>query len=140
MILPVKTSTGVVRSRPSAPHPPLSAVAASQFTHCDAPVFSLRRTPPSTSAQDAAMFLLPQVQNCACGESCLSCGCQLIGLSVPRITEITDSGSVALAVLTRFEFIDTVEADLKTVYVIYLSAGKLLLSFVENTEQGLKKQ
>lgn len=47
MRLPVNLLTGVIRSRPSAPHPPLSAAGASQFSHSDGEGAQLRRIPPT---------------------------------------------------------------------------------------------
>lgn len=64
MRLPVKSLAGVIRRRPSAPHPPLSAAGASQFSHSDAEGTQLRRIPPNR-AQDAAIFLIPKVFDCA---------------------------------------------------------------------------
>lgn len=64
MRLPVKSLTGVILRRPSAPHPPPSASGASQFTHSAAEGTQLRRIPPNR-AQDAAIFLIPKVCDCA---------------------------------------------------------------------------
>lgn len=111
----------MVRGRPSAPHPPLSAAGASQSSHCGAEGAQLRRISPR---QGSGRCHIPDTESVRLRmrEACLSCGCQLIGLVATA--NYRDTGpeiSVLLRCSSGFVLIHTAGTDLGTVYC----AGRL---------------